>query len=106
LNDTLGYAVGMNVTIIKTTSEIVSVKNSKQLSSIKIFPNPTSNYINITGINAELLKATILDLHGKIILEKNMESERVLSVESLPKGSYLLSLESELGQTLKKIIIH
>ncbi|MGY8952934.1 MAG: T9SS type A sorting domain-containing protein, partial [Flavobacteriales bacterium] len=106
LNDTLGYAVGMNGTIIKTTSDIVGIRSENSLSSVNIYPNPTSDYLNISGINSTNLEVTILDFNGKILLEESLESDRSISVENLSKGTYLISIESDFGQTLKKIVIH
>lgn len=71
------------------------------LSQIRVYPNPTSDVINITGIeHIDGLK--LYDLTGKLIMST---SKLQFSVQHLQSGVYLLELK--LGETTKteKIVI-
>ncbi len=60
---------------------------------LKIYPNPTTDYININGGNDLFKSIKLIDAQGKIVL--NQEFAEVLSLKSLAPGSYFLKLESE-----------
>ena len=78
--------------------------NSQELTSISIFPNPASNYLNISLSNSNLLKSvTIYDLYGKEVFKSNDSLEKI-SIYNLSKGTYLLILETDKGSFSKKII--
>jgi hypothetical protein len=67
-------------------------------TKVNVFPNPSSEYIRING---NFIKAVLLDVHGKILLET---TENSISIASIPNGIYLLKIESEKQITTCKII--
>ncbi|KIC64942.1 hypothetical protein RM51_00290 [Chryseobacterium taiwanense] len=71
-------------------------------SDIKIYPNPASNYINITSENEKLISWEIYDMSGKSVLKGNTTS---IDVQNILKGSYLLKINLEKKQVSKIIII-
>ena len=68
--------------------------------SIKIFPNPSSNYINVT-IDTEM-KAVLFDLLGKELIRENITGR--LDISSLEKGTYILNLTDGINTSTHKII--
>lgn len=66
-------------------------KKDENLTSYKVYPNPTSNFINIEG-DFESIK--IYDLSGKLIMTKNT-SDKTIDVSSLAKGEYVLKLYTQ-----------
>lgn len=75
--------------------------NENELKNIRIFPNPTSDFITINapkhGLNIQLF-----DLSGRIILEeKTKTNNHQISVSNLPAGIYIIRLQSE-----NKILVH
>ncbi|WP_304344416.1 M20/M25/M40 family metallo-hydrolase [Chryseobacterium koreense] len=90
------------------TSEILSVENcspQKMIQSLKIFPNPTSNFVHIEILNSNLRDYSFIisDLNGKILLES--KNEKMINVSQLPSGIYLGTLQVEDQKTTKKILI-
>ena len=69
-------------------------------NSIKIFPNPSSKYINVI-IDSEL-EAVIFDLLGKELLRENITGR--LDISSLEKGTYILNLSDGINTSTHKII--
>lgn len=95
-----GLTLGMESFMFDTLSidEVQNIENK-----IKIFPNPTSDYISILT-NTELEKVELYTLTGKRVLY-SISSNRI-DVHQLPSGIYFLRLQTNQKITLtKKIII-
>ena len=69
-------------------------------NSITLFPNPSSQYINIT-IDTEM-KAVVFDLLGKELIRENITGR--LDISSLEKGTYILNLTDGINTSTHKII--
>ncbi len=68
----------------------------KAIASIKVYPNPTQDYLNIKNTSdAEIEQLTVTDLSGKKVLQQNNASK--IDVQNLTKGLYLLQVFS--GET-------
>jgi len=70
-------------------------------SSIKIYPNPSSDIIYIKGTEKDL-EATVTDLLGKLLLSEFITYE--LDISSLEKGTYILNLTDGINTSTHKII--
>lgn len=68
-----------------------------------VFPNPARNAITIT--QAENATVRLLSPDGKVLLTEKGVNNRTLNVEHLAPGTYLLSIEKENGQILRKKIV-
>ena len=74
---------------------------------ITAYPNPTEGILNIGLENEEeALQVNVFDLTGKTRLNKSFTSTETkqLNIEALPKGIYLLQLQTEAGSTVKRIV--
>ncbi len=70
-------------------------------TNIKVYPNPTSDYIHI-DTKDKISQAFLSDMSGKKI--SVIVSNNNIDLKGLPTGSYFLSLETEKGTVVKKII--
>ena len=77
----------------------------KMLQSLKISPNPTSNFINIEMLNSNLkdYNFKITDLSGKLLIET--ENAKKIDVSKLSAGVYLGTMVVEDQKVTKKIVI-
>ena len=76
----------------------VFTKANASVDYLKIWPNPSSDIITLMGmeINEEL---EIIDIHGRIILNlKNNVLTQQVNISNLPKGLYILRLQSDDGR--------
>ena len=73
-----------------------------QLLDFIVFPNPTSDVINIAHTYAEV-HFNLYSVEGKVIQSGLLDSSRI-NIENLPKGLYLLQLSAEGKTETKKII--
>lgn len=98
-------------TISITTTNIEKYKLDENIS---IFPNPSSNFINIQFINidTDLLSFTIFDVYGKKIIELKRKAEQEglisekINISDLIAGLYFLRIESKNIEKTIKIIKH
>ncbi len=77
-------------------------------TSLKLFPNPSADYINIESTIAgfEPVKAVVYDALGKVVSEQNISGETTrLPVFDLPKGVYFLKMNDRNNQEAVKQFI-
>lgn len=78
--------------------------NTTELESIKIFPNPTQDFLNISlPENNQVLQATIYNLQGKEV-RSYTSAIKEIDISALANGTYLLLLKTEKGNISKKIV--
>lgn len=74
-------------------------------SIIKIYPTPTINVLNITGIK-EKTTIQMYDVVGKLVIEKEVGNNTTINTNLLPEGVYTLLTESKAGRTFNKVVIN
>lgn len=86
----------------------IKVNNSENLYDITLFPNPANSYIYVTLNEVKKCELVIVDVNGKVVLakmvESNSNSSLQLNIESLLQGLYVLQLRSEGILETKKFI--
>ena len=89
---------------------ILASKENEKMEDIKIFPNPTSEKINITVDHQFSNEATITlsDLSGKLVHNQNYRSKKVITIDvrSFAKGTYVLTIKNQKQNYSQKIIIN
>ncbi len=78
-------------------------------ATVSIYPNPTSNLLNIsfTDANTKNATLTIYDILGKnVFSEKLPKTKNTLNLKNLNKGVYLAVIENGSQKTTKKIILN
>jgi hypothetical protein len=81
----------------------ISTYQHNQETKISLFPNPTTDYFQISGI-VGTAKLIISNTHCKILMTKeNISSEEVICVKSLPKGIYIAKIISNIGTERRKL---
>jgi hypothetical protein len=93
------FLMGLWENSLSTNTFIEDDKN------IKIYPNPTSDYFTIGGID-ESFTLTFFDLNGRKLKEQKYDHQGV-SVHKFKKGIYMILIKaSDNKYTIKKIIIN
>ena len=77
----------------------------KMLQSLKISPNPTSDFINIEMLNTNLKDYTfsIRDWSGRLLIET--ENAKKIDISKLSPGSHIGTMVVEDQKVTKKIVI-
>jgi len=78
-------------------------------SEIKIYPNPASDFVNISFANSlENISVVIYDQLGREVIYKefvSVTSEEQISLESITAGIYYVQIISEASKMTKKLLI-
>lgn len=114
-HDTISVVVTNNFGCAKSQWKHIYVINPSgiklmdELQNIEVFPNPSSEYLNIEFNTArENLKITIIDQHGKIVQKnayKGGVKTKTINVSHLPSGVYYLSISSGKEQAIRKVVV-
>lgn len=104
-NDTIIYQDTLQVLIYDTTTIynsdtlIITMSNystsleNQKLVRVKVYPNPTSYFLNIELSETGNYKLLLINHAGQQVMEKHLnENFNSLSIEHLSKGSYLLKI--------------
>lgn len=86
----------------QTNLVITKVEDLNVNFAVNIFPNPTSDLINLTLEKYEGLTLQLFDISGKLINQTLLtDVKTTISVTQYPKGSYLLALTNKENKNIK-----
>lgn len=72
---------------------------------VLVYPNPTSDVLNISSQKAKIDSVSIVDVAGRTVLSNKLSNNSgSIKIGHLPKGVYILTLKLD-GQTVTKKII-
>lgn len=91
----------------------LSLEEGQSLSQLGVYPNPTSDYVNIVFNQKESsnLQLNLYSLSGKLVYTKSLIeaksgiNQQNLSLSHLPKGMYVVSINSLKDQVQQTIIV-
>lgn len=101
------YAIVVSNGNCNDTSNCVVVSyiglNENQTIDADIYPNPTTNEVNITFESSSAL-IIIRDAHGKMIQMQTIQNGESISLENIQNGIYFFELTTEQGKTVKRVV--
>lgn len=87
--------------------------NVKSIMDINVFPNPSSQNLNVEfdAKKSKSITLQLLDLSGKVISESKLgevvgKTKAVFNTTGISKGSYLLKIVSDEAIETKKVVIY
>ena len=88
-----------------TTLSVNDCPPEKMLQSLRIYPNPASDFINIEMLNTNLkdYSFNITDLSGKVLIQS--ENSKRIDISKLSSGIYFATMTVEDQKLTKKIVI-
>ncbi len=82
------------------------VVQNKKILEVKIYPNPTQDYVVVEGSdNLDKAKLILLSMTGQIVKEMEFSKAITLQVNDLPKGTYLMRIIGTMQVSHHKIIV-
>lgn len=95
-----------------TNTETVTVMTTASIgeatdSSISRYPNAVHNFINITASNS-IQSASITDMNGRMIAQTlftGSSNEQRVELAQLASGSYFVTVKSDVGEKVEKLIV-
>ena len=74
-------------------------------NSLKLYPNPTKDFITIEMNALDNAKLKIFDVNGQFIFSKELKTiSNTINISHLTSGVYLFQISNESGSTIKKVI--
>ncbi|MEP0479573.1 MAG: T9SS type A sorting domain-containing protein, partial [Nonlabens sp.] len=97
---------------IVTNTETVSIMSTASVgeatdSSISIYPNPANSFITATANNA-IESISITDMNGRMITATQFTgaaNEQRLEIGELSSGIYFVTIKSDVGQKIEKLLV-
>jgi|GEM_PF-2638632 len=98
------FSTKIDMQVLSTEPVFINNQNTKE---INIYPNPSSNYINISS-QQQINKYALYDINGKLIFNKNANAKLKIKIatNSIKNGIYLLEIQLENKKIRKKVIIN
>lgn len=94
--------MGNPINYLGRMNSTVGLNENIAETNLNVYPNPFNFIINLDGIE-DGAKYSILYIDGRIAKSGTVMNEKIDDVDFLPKGSYLLQIESAKGGVVKKI---
>jgi uncharacterized delta-60 repeat protein len=104
------YAVEITKNGCSATSTCYEVKTlgTKDFdleNSLKLYPNPTKDFITIERSTLDNAKLKIFDVNGQFILSKELKTtSNTINISHLASGVYMFQISNESGSEIKKVI--
>ncbi|MFC2129173.1 T9SS type A sorting domain-containing protein [Bacteroidota bacterium] len=95
-----GGGTGGGFSYERTSDQSVRVDKFESNSNIKLYPNPSNNYLQISNLS-ERENLEIFSVLGKKVFEGTISNDEKIDIHELQKGLYLLKFEN--GSTHKFI---
>ena len=91
-----------------TVESQLGVASNQLDNGVAIYPNPARNVMNIgNSTNIQLERAAIYDINGRLIQTVDlsaMSTEASVNVAHLASGVYMVQLQAENGQAIKRLV--
>jgi len=98
----LDNSVVFDLSLFREPISLVKVLGTEESAKyFNIYPNPTSEFLNIVSTKYDIQKVHIYDLSGKQMLS---ESKSRIDVSKLPSGVYMLIIKTQEGNKNFKFI--
>lgn len=107
-----GQFADVDVKMFKTNNAIAGISDNELNRTLAVYPNPTSGAVNIeySVEQGPGVKASVLDLVGKVVLEKTLRSgtaqRETLDLGNLANGMYVLKLDAGQYQAARTITVN
>jgi aminopeptidase YwaD len=89
---------------VATTNLSVNEASASSLESVKVYPTPAKNILNIELPNEiKKFNIEITDMSGKLVLKS--ENQKEINVSALENGVYLCSIKTDTESVTRKIVI-
>lgn len=86
---------------ISHPSLLASVNESEVLPTAFVYPNPTTEFLQLSGVAAGTQgNLTVLDMNGKTVMNARYNGQNQISVSGLGTGTYFFNLVDKQGKLL------
>jgi PKD repeat protein len=97
-----------NTRRIRFRKTVSSLDETPLAREVRIYPNPAQSSFNVdlSGLQINAAKLQLHNTVGQVVAQKTLETNEInFDVRNLPKGIYLLKIETDKGAAVKRIAI-
>ncbi|MDR0756876.1 MAG: T9SS type A sorting domain-containing protein [Tannerella sp.] len=84
---------------------ITSAPGIESGNSSVIYPSPADSYVTVSLQEAENALVTLVDISGKVVARQAIGRQAIIPVNYLSRGIYLLTVKTEKGTDVHKLIV-
>jgi hypothetical protein len=89
---------------IHVTFMHVDAVGENNSNTINVYPNPTKGEVIVEGKGMSYIR--IVNIYGQIVFSSNVVNEQVrIDLSDIAKGIYIMHIEANHGQVIKKIVV-
>jgi uncharacterized protein YceK len=103
------YGRGLSDPMSISITSNVGLKDILSKSNVSMYPNPTRGILNVnlTGYKSEVIKMTVCDSRGRVVMAKEiLKKSNLFDLSNLAKGIYVVELKNGINKSSSKIIIN
>ena len=90
---------------LKVEETTVLSSTDYNITSIKLYPNPTKGLVIIDNVMETELQISVYDIKGRLLLNKKLGLDtNSVDLSNFNNGIYLLKMKSEFGEISKRVI--
>jgi len=97
LLNTVG-TISFNPALISLSLDNIALDNS-----IRIYPNPTTDYLQIENSSSEMTTLSLFDWNGRRLQHQTLNAMTIVDISALAKGVYLLEIRNATGKISRKV---
>ena len=106
------YGVQLTANECMVMSDCFTIPNTVHIDEeyvnydIQLFPNPTSNYLNLALQGFQSVDIELMDLQGKVLRQqKGLLNKDLISLASFVSGVYFIKIYTSLGDRKMRIVL-
>jgi serine protease len=90
-----------------TVASAVGVKEiNSDNNSVKVYPNPATDKINVVVKNKTENELMVYDMNGKLIYQNTISASTIISTEKWSRGIYFVKVSNSESVSTTKIVLH
>lgn len=92
--------------LLRFTDRNVLNTSNFDLETISVYPNPTSGLLTVMSLQSDIIGITVTDIQGRVIASETVagSSQRQVSLESYNAAVYFVTITTEKGSVVKRVI--
>jgi len=106
--NTAAGSVIMDNLLVKasSTDTLLSVDEMGTITQFSVYPNPANDFVTISNDSSAVISSVeITDLNGRLVSNNELNAtEGQISLADLASGVYILTITTDQGKTVKKIV--
>lgn len=76
--------------------------NENVVTDLRVYPNPSTDYINIDFNSHNEVSITIYSIDGKVMYNTNTYQSETINIQDYPKGMYIVRVNDEMKKIIKQ----